>query len=80
MATLVQNKKANWKIVVDSAFPGNQKIKFGHPNVVISAGAPDFAAKVGTLCVNVTSYSSSTKLADCYICTVAAGTWVKLNA
>ena len=38
-----------------------------------TTGAPSSAAKVGTLCWN--SYDS-----DAYICTVAAGTWVKVNA
>jgi len=38
-----------------------------------TTGAPSSAAKVGTLCWN--SYDG-----NAYICTVAAGTWVKINA
>lgn len=62
-----------WKEVVNKAFSGNQKIKIGQPVVQISAGVPDHAATIGTLCWDSTN-------SDAYICTVAAGTWVKINA
>ena len=42
-------------------------------HVQVHDDAPDYAAKVGTLCWDVTN-------SNAYICTVAAGTWVKLNA
>ena len=73
MATAANNRKAAWKKVVDKAFSGNAGIKIGKPNVLISAGVPDSAAKVGTLCWDSTNN-------DAYICTVASGTWVKINA
>lgn len=73
MTTLIANKRAAWKKVVDKAFKANQKVKTGNPNVVLCAGVPDFAALVGTLCWDSTNL-------DAYICTVAAGTWVKINA
>jgi len=38
-----------------------------------TTGAPSSANKVGTLCWNTFD-------GDAYICTVAAGTWVKINA
>ena len=54
------------------AFPGNKRA-LGHPHIVKSTGAPTSAAKVGTLCWDVTN-------SEAYICTVASGTWVKINA
>ena len=62
-----------WKEIVNKAFSGNEKIKIGKPNCVVSAGVPDEASVVGTLCWDSTNR-------DAYICTVAAGTWVKINA
>lgn len=66
-----------WNAILMTAFKGNQRIKAGKPRVIVSANAvPDFAAKVGTLCWNSTGANAG----DAYICTVAAGTWVKINA
>ncbi len=64
-----------WGQIVKKAFSGNQRIKGGKPRVIVkdTTGAPAVAAKVGTLCWN--AYDD-----DAYICTVAAGTWVKINA
>ena len=64
-----------WEAIVAKAFSGNQRIRGGKPRVIVKSvtGAPDMAAKVGTLCWN--SYDT-----NAYICTVAAGTWVKINA
>lgn len=62
-----------WKEIVNKAFAGNAKIKIGKPDTHIAAGVPNHAAKVGTLCWDSTN-------SDAYICTVAAGTWVKINA
>lgn len=45
----------------------------GSHNVLEAAGVPDEAADVGILCYDSTND-------DCYICTEAAGTWVKINA
>jgi hypothetical protein len=61
--------------IVDKAFYGNPRIKAGRPECIIktTTGAPSSAAKVGTLCWN--SYDE-----DAYICTVATGTWVQINA
>ncbi len=73
MATAENARKAAWKKVVDKAFYGNSGIKIGHPDVLIAAGVPATAAKVGTLCWDSTD-------SNAYICTVAAGTWVKINA
>ncbi|OQB06998.1 MAG: hypothetical protein BWY21_01804 [Parcubacteria group bacterium ADurb.Bin216] len=66
---------AAWDEIVKKAFKNNQKIAKGHPQCIIktTTGAPSSAAKIGTLCWN--SYDS-----DAYVCTVAAGTWVKINA
>lgn len=41
--------------------------------LTMSEGVPNFATKVGTLCWDVTN-------GNAYICTVATGTWVKINA
>ncbi len=62
-----------FQIIVKKAFAGNTGIKIGKPEVEASTGAPSHAAKVGTLCWDKTN-------ADAYICTVATGTWVKINA
>ena len=62
-----------WDKILKKAFPGNSRIKGGKPRVVVNQGVPSFAAKVGTLCWDVTN-------SNAYICTVAAGTWVKINA
>jgi len=60
--------------IENKAFAG-RKGALGSPDIINKAttGAPSSAAKVGTLCWN--SYDE-----DSYICTVAAGTWVKINA
>lgn len=73
MVAIVGGNSPAWKKVVEKAFIGNRKIAIGNPNVVIAAGVPNVAAKVGTLCWDKTN-------SDAYICTVAAGTWVKINA
>ena len=65
-----------WTAILDKAFPGNKRIKGGKPRVVVSDAVPDFAAKVGTLCW----HTSGAAAGNAYICTVAAGTWVKINA
>lgn len=62
-----------WQPIVDKAFSGNPRIRTGRPEVVVKAGVPTEAAKVGTLCWDSTN-------SNAYICTVAAGTWVKINA
>ena len=61
--------------IVKKAFMGNQRIKTGRPRCIVktTTGAPSSAAKVGTLLWN--SFDL-----DAYICTVAAGTWVKINS
>jgi len=73
MATAETSKKSVWKVIVDKAFKGNAGIKIGRPDCLISAGVPNTAAKVGSLCWDSTN-------SNAYICTVAAGTWVKINA
>ena len=64
-----------WQAILKKAFKGNQRIKGGKPRIIVkgNTGAPVVAAKVGTLCWNV--YDG-----NAYICTVASGTWVKINA
>jgi len=64
-----------WHAIILKAFPGNQRIKAGKPRIIIKqdTGAPAVAAKVGTLCWVVAD-------SNAYICTVAGGTWVKINA
>lgn len=65
-----------WGNIVKKAFPGNPKIKIGHPDIYIktTTGAPTASTgKVGTLCWN--SFDL-----EAYITTDGAGTWVKINA
>lgn len=64
-----------WKVIVEKAFKGNIGISKGVPNIITKTdtGAPAGAAPVGTLCWN--TYDT-----DAYVCTVASGTWVKINA
>ena len=62
-----------WGTLVNKAFPGNARIKAGRPKIIISAGASSGAAPVGTL-----GWDTTNK--EAYICTLAAGTWVKINA
>jgi len=62
-----------WGVIVKKAFPGNSRIKTGRPEIIVSTAAPDCAAKVGTLCWDASNENA-------YICTVASGTWVKINA
>jgi len=61
--------------IVKKAFTGNQRIKTGRPRCVVktTTGAPSSAAKEGTLLLNSFALVTS-------ICTVAAGTWVKINS
>jgi hypothetical protein len=68
------NKSGAWSNIVKEAFQSNKNIQVGRPDCVVNAGAPTgTAAKVGTLCWDKTG-------GDAYICTVATGTWVKINA
>jgi hypothetical protein len=67
------NQLGCWAKIQKKAFPGNGRIGAGKPRVVGSDAAPDFAEKVGTLCWDVTN-------SNAYICSVAAGTWIKINA
>jgi len=73
MATTRSQSSTAWLAMIKKSFSGNQRIKSGRPRCIVSAAAPDCAAKVGTLCWDKTN-------SDGYICTVASGTWVKLNA
>lgn len=70
--TRSQHGVGPWGAIVNKAFPGNKKIKGGRPKIIVSAAAPDCAALVGTLCWDKTNTNA-------YICTVATGTWVKIN-
>lgn len=47
----------------------------GNPDCIYKAGVPGASedAAVGTLCYDTTN-------GNAYICTVATGTWVKINA
>jgi hypothetical protein len=74
MATYGSSQTA-WSEIVRVAFPNNQRIKAGRPRVITKTdtGAPVLAAPVGTLCWN--EYDG-----NAYICTVASGTYVKINA
>lgn len=71
--TYVTPKGGAWNALVKTSFAGNGGILRGKPQVICTDGVPDAAAKVGTLCWDVTN-------SDGYICTVATGTWVKINA
>lgn len=62
-----------WGAIVKKAFWGNPRILAGRPEIIVSTGVPDCAAKVGTLCWDAGNENA-------YICTVASGTWVKINA
>lgn len=65
-----------WGQIVKRCFRGNQRIKAGRPKVIVrnATGAPTGTpAPVGTLCWNRVDN-------DGYICTVATGTWVKINS
>lgn len=65
-----------WKKIVEKAFQHNGAILHGNPDCIVktTTGAPTgTAAAIGTLCWN--SFDG-----DAYICTVATGTWVKINA
>ena len=57
------------------AFAGKHGVLGTGAEVILKAttGAPSTANKVGVFCWN--SFDG-----DAYICTVAAGTWVKINA
>ncbi len=69
----IASQGSPWSNIVNKAFPDNRGITKGRPQCVVSAGVPNVAAKVGTLCWDSTN-------SNAYICTVAAGTWVKINA
>lgn len=56
--------------IINKAFGGRLNV---WANIQKGDGAPSHAALVGTLYWDYTN-------SDSYICTVAAGTWVKLNA
>jgi hypothetical protein len=60
-----------WK----EAFKGNRRICAGRPNVLLktTTGAIASAAPVGTLCYNTFDN-------QVHICTVATGTWVRIEA
>jgi hypothetical protein len=74
MATIrTTHSPGTWGQIVKKAFPGNSRIKAGRPELFVSTAAPDCAAKVGTLCWDEGN-------SNAYICTVATGTWVKINA
>lgn len=73
MATTRSMGPTAWGAIVNKAFHGNKRIKGGRPEVFVSTDVPDCAANVGTLCWDKTN-------SDAYICTVATGTWVKINA
>jgi hypothetical protein len=62
-----------WQAIVNKAFKHNGGIMRGHPHIFVTDGVPDCAAKVGTLVWDVTN-------SNAYICTVATGTYVKINA
>lgn len=75
MATtwVASSPKSAWGSIIKVSFIGNQGIRKGSPNVLVSDGVPDEANPVGTLVWDVTN-------SDGYICTVATGTYVKINA
>jgi hypothetical protein len=73
MATVRSQGPLVWGAIVAKAFRGNRRITAGKPRTIVSAAAPDCAAKVGVLCWDKTN-------SNAYICTVASGTWVKINA
>jgi len=60
------------KKILNKAFEGRKEI-WRNIQLKTTTGAPDTAARVGTLLWN--SFDG-----DAYICTVASGTWVKINA
>jgi len=65
---------SEWSQIVDKAFQHNKGILHGNPKTITNAGDPaSTASKVGMLCYDTTND-------DAYICTVATGTWVKINA
>ena len=72
-SSVIHAGPGTWKAIVDKAFTGNGKILHGNPQVTMSAGVPSHAAKVGTLNWDDTN-------SNAYVCTVASGTWVKINA
>jgi len=73
MARVASGQIGVWKTICEKAFKGNQRIMRGRPNCVCSDAAPDFVAKVGTLCWDKTN-------SNAYICSVASGTWIQINA
>lgn len=68
-----EDTMGKWSAIIKKAFPKNQRIKAGRPKVLVGSGAPTMAAPVGTLYWDKTNNNA-------YICTVATGTWVKINA
>lgn len=61
------------RALANKAFKNNRRLLVGRPRVVVKSGAASGAAPVGTLWWDKTNN-------DAYICTVATGTWVKINA
>lgn len=74
---MAQSGGSAWWSIVNKAFPQNQRISSGRPEIIIKSdtGAPAAAlgVKVGLLCWN-----SLDK--DAYVCTVKSTTWLKINA
>lgn len=69
-----------FRSIVLKAFKHNQRILTGRPHVIAANAAPvanTDTAQVGTLWWHA---SGANDAGDAYICTVAAGTWVKINA
>lgn len=63
-----------WGAILNKAFTNNKNIRTGRPTVIVTDGTPaGTAAKVGVLAWDKTN-------SNAYICTVASGTWVKINA
>ena len=73
MAVVKGSTPGIWQAICKKAFVGNGAMMHGSPACTMSTGAPNHAAPVGTLDWDVTN-------SNAYICTVASGTWVKINA
>lgn len=73
MALVSVGSATSWQAILKKAFTGNQRIKSGKPRITVTTAAPTHAAKVGTLNWDKTN-------GNAYICTVASGTWVQINA
>ena len=66
---------STWSTIVDKAFPGNKKIKFGNPDCILYGATPNAAvtAPIGTLCWDTVNE-------DAYINTDGSTAWTVLNA